>query len=338
MINGNSVILQFGKESAYGTEATCTRQIQIASESLKPEYNKVDEGLATGGRGAGRKSTMGIGTSGSISTLLRPDMAFLIAHAMGVENVSAVTGKSGAYKHVLTAIGTDETLHLPSATIKVDRKVNKLAYVGQKINQFSIDVSAGAFAKLDIGFVGKDEIDTGVEMETGLTPSSIKAFKLAQAKAYVTVDGTKTEIADVDSINLTYNNNLDAQVQTTSTGDYYKEAECGVRDVQATMSMIYAQGTEAIRKSLYKSDKTFSVELDFVSDELVVAGCPYSLTVSLPCCQMPEAEANMGGLETLKQNVTVSVVDDLVHELATFEFVNGESASSIADTVAKDDD
>ena len=331
MINGNSVILQFGKEASYGTEATCTKQIQISSESLKPEYNKVEEGLATGGRGAGRVSTMGIGTGGSVSTLLRPDMSFLIALAMGVESVSAVSGKSGAYKHTITAIGTDESLHLPSATLKVDRKVNKLAYVGQKINQFSIDVSAGAFAKLDLDFVGKDEIDTGVTLETGLTPSSVKAFKLAQAKAYVTIDGTKTEIADVESINLTYNNNLDAQVQTTNTGDYYKEAECGVRDIQATMSMIYAPGTEAIRKSLYKSDKTFGVELDFTSEENVVAGCPYSLKIDLPCCQMPDADANMGGLETLKQNVTVRVIDDLVHELATFEFINGEAPATASD-------
>ena len=328
MTNGNSVILQFGKESTYGTEATATQQIKIASESLKPEYNKIDEGLATGGRGAGLKATMGISVSGSMSTLMRANMGYLIAHGMGREAVEKIADSTGAYKHTYTAIGTSEDEHLPSATIRVDRKVNKFAYTGCKINQFTLDASAGNYLKLDVDFVGKNEIDTGVTMPA-LTPSTLRAFKFAQAKAYTVIDGVKEVFADVDSINLTYNNNLDAQVQTTDTGDYYKEAECGVRDIQATLSMIYAAEAEARRKALYKSDATFGVEVEFISDEEVEDGIPYSLKIILPCCQMPTAEANMGGLDTLKQSVTVSVVDNLTDELATIELVNAEENASI---------
>lgn len=54
MINGNSVTFQLGKESTYGTAVSATEQIKISSESLKPVYNKVEEGVATGGRGAGK--------------------------------------------------------------------------------------------------------------------------------------------------------------------------------------------------------------------------------------------------------------------------------------------
>ena len=55
ILNGNSLILQLGKEDTYGTAATPTNQVRVSSESLKPVYNKVDEGLLTGGRGASRK-------------------------------------------------------------------------------------------------------------------------------------------------------------------------------------------------------------------------------------------------------------------------------------------
>lgn len=74
MVNGNSVKLQIGEESSYATIADATEQIKISSESLKAAYNKVDEGLATGGRGSGKRQTMGIGVEGSFSTLFRPDM------------------------------------------------------------------------------------------------------------------------------------------------------------------------------------------------------------------------------------------------------------------------
>ena len=82
MVSGNSVIFQIGKESTYGTAVAGTKQIKISSESFKPNYNKVDEGLATGGRGEGLKQTMGIKVEGGLSTLLRPDMGYLIFGAL----------------------------------------------------------------------------------------------------------------------------------------------------------------------------------------------------------------------------------------------------------------
>ena len=81
ILNGNSLILQLGKEDTYGTAATPTNQVRVSSESLKPVYNKVDEGLLTGGRGASRKEIMSLKTEGDISTLARPDEVGLFYRA-----------------------------------------------------------------------------------------------------------------------------------------------------------------------------------------------------------------------------------------------------------------
>lgn len=326
MINGNSVIAQLGKESAYGTPVAATKQFKIASESLKPTYNKIDEGLATGGRGKGLMATMGIGVNGSESTLMRPDMGYLLAGVLGVDVVS--TSGDGT-KHTITCIASDENQHLPSWTFYVDRKVGKFKYSGCKINALTLSANAGDYLKCDFDIVGKEEIANATL--SALTPSVLRAFKFAQAKMYKIVDDEEVEIADVDSINLSINNNCDATVQTTDTGDFYKEPEVGTREIGLTCSAIYSSESESIRTEFYKSDATVGIKMEFISDEnLPDSTDPYKLTITLPCCQLSDADANMSGLETLKQNMTFNVVDNLVDELIKVELINADASSYTA--------
>lgn len=320
MINGNSVIAQLGKEGSYGVGATATKQFKISSESLKPVYNKIDEGLATGGRGMGLKATMGIGLEGSMSTLFRPDMGYLLAGVLGRD---AVTDSGDGKLHTMTCIESSETAHLPSWSFYIDRKVEQFRYTGCKINSLTLSASAGDYLKCDFDVVGKAE-EENATLGT-LTPSVLRAFKFAQAKMYKIVDDEETAIADIDSISLAISNNCDSQIQTTDTGDYYKEPEVGTRDIQLTASAIYSSGTEEFRKDFYKSDATVGVKLEFISDEKI-GDDNYKLTITLPCCQMSDADANMGGLETLKQNMTLNVVDNLVDELIKVELLNNDSA------------
>lgn len=318
MINGNSVVFQLGKETTYGNAGTASEQVKISSESFKEVYNKIDEGLATGGRGAGLLATMGIGVEGSIATLFRPDMGYLLKGALGVE---AVTASTEGKKHTFTAIGNSETDHLPSWTCYVDRKVKKFAYVGCKVNTLSLSAEAGNYLSCEVSFNGKKE-NVGVTM-TSITPSGLRAFKFAQGKAYVG-DG---EIADITSMSLEINNNLDAQKQTSSTGSFYKEPEVGIREITSNLSMIYSLAAETIREQLYKSDNTFSLKLEFVSDEMIDEEEPYKMTITLPCCQMSDATANMSGMDTLPMDVSVSVADNLSDELITVELINADTTA-----------
>jgi len=318
MVNGNSVKLQIGEESTFATAVDATEQIKISSESLKAVYNKVDEGLATGGRGAGRKQTMGIGVGGAFSTLLRPDMGLLLKLLCGVEG-DVVDNADGSYKHTFTAIGTGLNDSLPSASIRVDRVVSAFVYNGCKVNQISFSAAAGDYVKSDVTIAGRTET-TGT-LTSGLSPSARKAFRFAGGKCYK----DSVEIADITSMTVDYNNNLDSQTQTTGTGDYYAEPECGTREISVSLEMLYSASVETIREAVYKTDDTFSISLNFESDEEIADGVPYSLVISIPCCQCSEADANMGGLETLKQSLTINAVDNLSDELITFELTNDKA-------------
>lgn len=294
-ISGNSVIFQFGKESTYGTVAGATEQVRISSESLRPTYNKIEEGLATGGKGSGKVQTMGISAGGSFSTLMRPDMGYFLECLCGVAN-------SGVY----TAIGTALTDSLPSFTAYVDRKVKKFAYPGSKINQASFSASAGQYLSVTFDVVSKNEVENAT-MSTSLAPSSEKAFRFAGGS--VRINGTA--VADVTSIDFTWANNLASGTQTTATGDYYMEPECGTRQISGSLSMVYASGAENYRASLYKSDATFSLELKFESDE-------NSLTIEIPAAQCTDAGANMGSpSDMLSQSFSWNAIEDGENEYCT---------------------
>lgn len=400
MVNGNSVILQIGEESVWGERADCTEQIKISQEAFKPVYNKVDEGLATGGRGAGMKQTMGIRVDGSFSTLFRPDMGLLLKCLCGVEE-SVRDNLDGTFTHIFHAIGTSVSDSLPSLTVKVSRIVSNFAYTGCKIGEMSFNAAAADYLKTDVTIAGRLE-ESGIQMES-LRPSARKAFRFAGGK--VKIDGE--EVADVTSMELSYNNNLDSETQTTDTGDYYKESECGVRNLTTNLEMLYSAGAERIRALLYKTDNTFAIEFVYISDEKcngvdvlfdsfdsfaqtakkiadgvkygedeseengiiwehagvqycqkgaeseeiytftgdtqtqiecaqtatdilklvkeTTDGKPYTLKIKIPCNQVSEASANMGGLETLKQTLSADAVDNLEDELITFELTNDYS-------------
>ena len=326
MVFGNSVKLQIGKETTYGTAATTTKQVKISSESFKPVYNKIDEGLATGGRGEGLKQTMGIKVEGGLSTLLRPDMGYLIFGALGVQDTDA--GEGTDYKHTFTCIQNGESYHLPSFTVKVDRKVGIFAYNGVKVSTMSLSAAAGDFVKADFNFVGRTET-SGASL-AALTPSALRAFKFAQGKVYKKVSDDFVEIADVTNMAVDFDNGLDSDTQTTSTGDFYEQPEAGTRKITVNLDMIYNAAAEQFRTAYYKTDNTLAVRLIFTSDEYAdsTSGSevPYSMTIDIPCCQMSDATANMGSLDKLPQSVTLNAVDNLEDELITIELVNKDSA------------
>lgn len=314
--SGNSVIFQIGKETTYGGGATATHQVAISSESLKAIYNKKSEGLATGGRGEGRVQTMGQRASGSVSTLMRPDMGLFLKLLCGVE---AVTG-TGPYTHTYTASAGN--LLRPSANLIVDRGVAVYSYAGSKINQMSLSASAGDFANVTFDFNGKSE---SAGTKATLTPSALKAFRFAGGSVKV----AGTSVGDVKSIDFTWNNNDDVETQTTSTGDNYEEPQHGTRQITGSFGMIWNSNAKTLIDSYYKTDSTFSLELNFVSDEMTEDDdeTPYSMTITIPCCQVPESSAgNMGSpTEFLSASINYNAVDNLDDELCSIVLINDDS-------------
>ena len=152
----------------------------------------------------------------------------------------------------------------------------------------------------------------------------MKSFKFRHGKVKL----AGTEVADITNINFTYNNNLDAETQTTSTGLYFKEPEPGKREITTELEMLYTAGTEAYRASYYKTDAQVGIELEFISDETFgESDTPYSLKIIIPCNQCTDASANMTGADSTKQTMNFEAVDNLTDELITVELVNDKSVA-----------
>lgn len=323
MVNGNSVIVQFAKESVYGTAPTMTNQIQIASQAFKYIPEKKDEGLLTGGKTTGRVQTTSKKAEGSISTNLRPDDAgWWLGGALGVEDATPdlVVGSTGAYKHTFTAMGNAESDYLPSLSILVDRIVKEYTYTGIVFNTLSFSAQPGDFLKVDMGFVGKDEIDGTAA--TGLTLSPLKTFTFAQAS--VKIGGTT--VADVTNIKFDLNNNLDHSKQTTSTGLYFKQPKHGAREIKADLEVIYSTDSDTLYSTYFKGDDDVSLEIKFTSSEEIEAGFPYSLTITIPHCQVRESSSpETSGADTLMQSLSLKAIEEGSDELITVELVNGRT-------------
>ena len=319
MINGNSLILQFGKEPSYATLANPERQIKVASEGFKATYNKKDEGLLTSSRsGTGRKEVMSVKSEGSISTLARPDdTGLFLFGGLGVEEAVESVGTK-AYKHTFHAIGTGENDKLPSLSAFVDRKVDVFTYNGLKIESFSFSASPEDYLKLDVNFVGKEEAYNGTMSKT-LTPSPLKAFKFRHGKVKI----AGAEIADITSIKFDYQNSLDSSTQTTGTGLYFLEPQVGGRNIKTDLEMLYTSDSEGIRKNYYKTDADVAIELTFTSDELIEDDIPYSLKITIPCNQCPDSTANFGSAETIKHTMSFEAFENGTDELITVELING---------------
>jgi hypothetical protein len=318
MANGNQIVCQFGVESTYGTLPTMTKQIRIASEGFKYTPEKKDEGLLTGGKSTGKVYTMSIKSEGAITTNVRPDeVGYWLGGTFGVEGVpTLVVGSTGAYKHTFTSSGANDGT--PSLSFVVDRIVKAYAYTGQKVQSLSFSAQPGDYLKVDVSLVGKDEV-TGTVVG-GLTVSPLKPFRFSNAS--VKMNGTV--VADVTSIKFEYNNNLDAALQTTSTGLYFKEPEVGARDIKTTLEVIYSTESDDLRTDHFKTDDSLSVEINFTSDELIEAGYPYAMKILIPHNQITDATAaNASGAEKLKQSITLKAIEESTDELITAELING---------------
>ena len=313
--SGNLVTFQIGKESSYGAKAIPTQQIAISSESLKPIYNKVDEGLATGGRGEGKSQTMGRRASGNISTLMRPDMGLILELVCGNKSVE---GTEEPYTHTYTA--SSPMTYRPSATLIIDRGAGVYAYPGSKINSIALSASAGDYAKLDIEFNAKSQ-NEGTKASLGKTEK--KAFRFAGAKMKM----GNAEAADITSIKINWNNNDDVETQTTGTGENYLEPQHGVRQITIDTEQVWNAQAKSMIEEYYETDETVSIEAIFTSDEKMNDSeeTPYQMKVLIPYAQCTDATANMGSpTEFMKQTMSWKAIDNLSDELCTITLINDE--------------
>jgi hypothetical protein len=317
MLAGNNVITQFAKDTYTNDTPTAAtsgfRQVRFSSITMDYAPNKAQENVLTGNIGQSRFDTMGIHSEGNISTLARPDdLGFFLYMALGNE----VLTDTDVFNF------TPNKTTLPSFTLKIDKGVGVYTYPGCVINTLSFSAQPEDYLNLELAIVGYDETFTAGTL-TPIPPSAQRAFKFNQGKVYAgNTIASATEIADITSISLNYNNNVENTLQTTSTGIHYKRPSPNTREITTDFECLYSSVGETFRQNYFKSDTIFSIKLDFLTDE-GTSGDLHRLTIELPNVQITSCSVPISDANSIKQSISATVIDIGSGDLIKFLLDNG---------------
>jgi hypothetical protein len=299
MISGNRAILQVAKDSYSGDTPTAAttgyRQVRFSSISMDYVPVKNQEGVLTGNIGKPRYDTMGKKAEGSMSTLARPDdLGFFLYMLLGKQELPT---SSDVFNF------TPNKDSLPSFTLKLDKGAGIYTYPGCFLDSMSFSAQPEDYLSLDLDIKGHDETYATGNL-TAIAPSTQRAFKFNQGKVYY----GSTELADVTSIKLSYKNNLENNIQTTSTDLYYKKATPNTREVDTDFECLYSSGSEAFRQDYFKGDKIFSLKIEFSTDE-GTTGDLHKLTIEVPNMQVVNCSVPVSDANAIKQSLSATAID-----------------------------
>jgi hypothetical protein len=316
MISGSQTILQAAKDAYSGDVPTAAttgfRQIRFSSVSMDYVPSKNQENVLTGNIGKPRYDTMGIKAEGSMATLARPDdLGFFLYMLLGKQELTSTdVFKFTPVKDVL-----------PSFTLKLDKGAGIYTYPGCTMNSMSFSAQPEDYLSLDLDIKGYDETYASGAL-TAIAPSTQRAFKFNQGKVYYGA----TELADVTSIKLTYNNNIENTIQTTSTGIHYKRPTPNTREINVDLESLYSSASETFRQSYFKGDTIFSLKLVFQTDE-GTSGDLHVLTVEIPNMQVTSCSVPISGDKNVRQSLSATAIDlGGTASLVTFLLDNGLTA------------
>jgi hypothetical protein len=303
MIAGNNTVLQVAKDSYTGDVPTAAtsgfKQIRFSSFSMDYIPNKKQENVLTGSIGQSRFDTMSVKAEGNIATLARPDdLGFFLYMLLGnQELVDDDVFKFTPHKNTLS-----------SFTIKIDKGAGLYTYPGSILNSLSFKCEPEDYLNLDLEIKSYDEFFTTGSL-TPIQPSTQRAFKFHQGKVYIGNSlGSLTELADINSIGLTYNNSVENTIQTTSTNLHYKKPVPNTRICTVDLGCLYSQESEAFRQSYFKTDTIFSIKLDFQTDE-GNTGDLHKLTIEIPNVQTTSCSVPVSDGNSIKQTMSMTAID-----------------------------
>jgi hypothetical protein len=316
MISGTQTILQVAKDAYSGDVPTAAtsgfRQVRFSSVSMDYVPSKNQENVLTGNIGKARYDTMGIKAEGSIATLARPDdLGFFLYMLLGNQELT----DTDVFKF------TPAKELLPSFTLKLDKGAGIYTYPGCILNSMSFSSQPEDYLNIDLDIKGYDETYASGVL-AAIAPSTQRAFKFNQGKVYY----GSIELADVTSIKLSYNNNVENTIQTTGTGIHYKRPTPNTREINTDLECLYSSDSENFRQTYFKGDAIFSLKLEFQTDE-GTSGDLHVLTIEIPNMQVVSCSVPVNNDKAIKQSLSATAIDlGGSDSLITFLLDNGLSA------------
>jgi len=331
IISGNSSRLQLGIGDTWGQGDSATIELPFTSESLKYNAMYADDDTLVGGKTKGTREIIGHYVSGDISINAKPDrIGALLALTLGGDTSTVTPGgdtSSGdtAFTHTLTPIAAGAATSLKPCTLIVDRIVNVFGYNSCKITKMSMKAAVKDFVRMTFSVIGYDE-DSSASLNTGLTRSSIKTLKFSDGA--ITMD--TSDYADVTAFNLDYDNKLETELFTLSSGDYMAEIEPQERMISGSIDVLYSSATDDTRENKFKAGASGALVLTFTGDDLIDAALYYKMTITIPIAYITEDPSfNVAGKDRLKGSIKFEASEDATHEAITIEVINADSAAYV---------
>lgn len=294
----------YGKETSFGTEATATQHVDVASTTLDVPSGAeivIEGGM---GRGALRKRPGFYSPSGSIEyTWDIRSIGWMLRYALG--GYSFTTGEQGE-KNIHEIWGTNYN-ELPSFTARCGKDLFEHVFLGSTINTLNINVTGdlatatmGILAQRDKRAALKDPADLLIPNEYPL------AFYDFTAKI-----GSSDVSAYVRSFSLDINNNITANTGRTIGSRYPRKFRAGNRTCSLQVSLdfndlTYLQsfwGGEDGPVNLGSSE----IALEITGQAFATEG---TITISLPRCVIMGIQTQPRGREVITQTLNLQALTD----------------------------
>ena len=265
-----------GKETTWGTAATRDTFIELLpGETMKNTIEHIEAGFLMGSRNKYKiyKGTEDAG--GQIPITVNPDnIGLLLYMALGIEADPAQVDSTTAYDHDFTPADTDTDLG--SFTLEIDRGITCCVYSGCTVDKMTINAAKGSLVTATFDLLAKQEQDDQ-SATGGLSPSSKIPFTFHHGSMAIDT----TDVAYVNSFNLEYNNNLDAEGFVLNGSPNRAHAYKTIGTLTGSMEMEWTSDSDDIRDA-YLDNTQKQLTLTITSTETIESGYYYTLTIDIP--------------------------------------------------------
>lgn len=272
-------ILGFGVESVFGTPVAPTKFIEINSDGLTVEEERLhSEAIPQIYQDDDEVTQSSVSVSGEVETEMRfQGMELLLKHAMGAVATVQV-GTTTAYDHTFTL--TDD---LPvGLTFEVDRDISAFTVFGGKINTMAMSIENGGFLKSTFGIVGKDMTAGAIT-----TPTLPTAGLINFSQGVLSYGGAT---ANVPSASFSLNNNLKTDRRFIGSRLIAEPQRSGKIEVTGTFSIEFEDLT---KYNDFRAATSRALILTFTGG-LIESGYNYTMTITFPVIKLTSGVPMIG--------------------------------------------
>lgn len=303
----------FGVESTWNTGVAPTRYVEVISESLKADRDRMDsKGLRSGRTLEGKDKFVAgkVDVGGDIELELQTKgIGFLFGHMLGA-TVSTTTASGGtsakthtySMKATETTDGKGLTAHVVRTDVAGARQ--RFGYSGVKVQSWELSSQAGEICTMKLTLDGANETVNGSSAYAATTPSySSSSIPLVFTGAAISVDGSSFE---VKNCSIKGDNSIKTDRFVLGSNIKREQVQAGLRTVTGQLGVEFA-GTTAYNYVVNANAVAFQAKFESVAE--IEVGVKASVVVNLPDIRF-DGETPNGGGQIIEHNLSFVALDN----------------------------